>query len=110
MCNSLASHLASSQATAMYHISMACNSLPDLHLFGATFLTACFAFLRMSNIAPDSSENFDPSRYFLRQDIVFGHPGVYLIIKWAKTLQDHRSHHIDQLPQLKNLPLPSEST
>ena len=36
----------------MYHISRACDSLPDPHLFRAIFLTAYFAFLRMSNIAP----------------------------------------------------------
>ena len=75
--------------STMHHISMACNSLPDPHLFRAIFLTVFFAFLRMLNIAPHSSINFYPCRHFLRQDVVFDHPGVHLIIKWTNTLQDY---------------------
>ena len=86
----------------MYHISRACDSLSDPHLFRAIFLTAYFAFLRMSNVAPHSTKQFDPSKHFLRQDAIFGHPGIHLIVKWTKTLQDHRSHHIVQLPELHN--------
>ena len=86
----------------MYHISRACDSLPDPHLFRAVFLTAYFAFLRMSNIAPHSIKQFEPSKHFLRQGTIFGDPGVHLIVKWTKTLQDHTAHHIVQLSELHN--------
>ena len=82
----------------LYQISVACDILSDPVLFRAIFLTSYFAFLRMSNIAPHSVKKFNPSRHFLRQDVVFGHPGAHIIIKWTKTLQDNKSHHIVQIP------------
>ena len=84
-----------SDIKTIYHTSRACDSLPDPHLFRAIFLTAYFAFLRMSNIAPPHSmKQFDPSERCLRQDAIFGDPGAHLIVKWTKTLQDHKAHHI----------------
>ena len=57
----------------------------------------------MSNIAPHSLAAFDSSKHFLRQDIIFGPPGAHLIIKWTKTLQDHKSHHVIQIPSIDNI-------
>ena len=87
----------------MYHISKACDNLSDPPLFRAIFLTAFYAFLRMSNIAPHSSKAFEPTKHFLRQDLIFHHPGAHLLVKWTKTLQDNRSHHWVQLPKLENM-------
>ena len=88
----------------LYHISKACDLLSDPILFRAIFLTAFYGFLRMSNLAPHSARAFDPSKHFLRQDIFFGPPppppGAHLLLKWTKTLQDHRAHHIIQLPAI----------
>ena len=56
----------------------------------------------MSNIAPHSSKQFGVDRHFLRQDVIFGPPGAHLVVKWTKTLQDHRSHHVIQLPEISN--------
>ena len=56
----------------------------------------------MSNLAPHSAKAFDPSKHFLRQDLFFDPPGAYLLLKWTKTLQDHRAHHIIQLPSIDN--------
>ena len=86
----------------LYRISLACHSLADQILYRAIFLTAFYGFLHMSNIAPHSSSKFDPNYHFTRQDIIFGPPGVHLVIKWTKTLQHHRSHHILQLPTIQN--------
>ena len=88
--------------TTLYHISISCDILHDPELYRAIFLTAFYGFLRMSNIAPHSAKQFSKHRHFLRQDLIFAHPGAHLIIKWTKTLQDHRAHHIIQLPSLKN--------
>ena len=83
------------------HISKACDSLTDPPLFRAIFLTVFYAFLRISNVAPHCLKAFDPSRHFLRQDLIFHHPGAHLPVKWTKTLQDNRSHPLGQLPKFK---------
>ena len=56
----------------------------------------------MLNLAPHSAKAFDPSKHFLRQDLFFDPPGAHLLLKWTKTLQDHRAHHIIQLPSIDN--------
>ena len=56
----------------------------------------------MSNIATHSTKQFSVDRHFLRQDVIFGPPGAHLVVKWTKTLQDHRSHHVIQLPEISN--------
>ena len=86
----------------LYHLSLSCDILSDPLLFKAIFLTAFFGFLRMSNIAPHSSSKFDPCVHFLRQDLMFAPPDAHLLIKWTKTLQNHKSHHWIQLLFLSN--------
>ena len=86
----------------LYLISQQCDTLPDPILFRAIFLTAFYAFLRMSNMAPHSLKLFDPNKHFLRQDVIFAPPGAHLILKWCKTMQDNKSHHVVQIPQINN--------
>ena len=86
----------------LYLISLSCDILSDPLLFRAIFLTSFYAFLRMSNVAPHSASKFDPPKHFLRRDLVFAPPGAHLILKWSKTLQDHKSHHVVQIPEIKN--------
>ena len=86
----------------LYKISVLCDSLHDPLLFRAIFLVAFYGFLRMSNIAPHSSKLFSQDIHFLRQDVIFAPPGIHLIIKWTKTLQDHKAHHVVQLPTISN--------
>ena len=86
----------------LYNIFISCDILNDPTLFRAIFLTAFFGFLRMSNIAPHSSSKFDHNRHFLRRDLIFASPGAHLLLKWTKTLQDHKAHHCIQLPNIQN--------
>ena len=86
----------------LYRISMACDILPDLLLFRAIFLVAFYGFLRMSNMAPHSKKQFSKDRHILRQDIILAPPGIHLLIKWTKTLQDSNSCHTIQLPEVTN--------
>ena len=86
----------------LYLISLSCDILQDPILFRAIFLVAFYAFLRMSNIAPHSKAQFDKSRHLLRKDVIFGYPGAHIILKWYKTLQNHKSHHIIQIPVIDN--------
>ena len=87
----------------LYAISVSCDQLSDPPLFRTILLSAFYAFLRMSNVAPHSRSQFDPNRHFLRQDLIFGPSGAHLVIKWTKTLQDNKSHHAVQLPEIDNL-------
>ena len=84
----------------LYLISLSCDILSDPILFRAIFLVSFYGFLRMSNVAPHSLSKFDPSKHFLRKDLIFGPPGAHLIMKWSKTLQSPNSHHIIQLPSI----------
>ena len=86
----------------LYLISQQCDNLSDPILFRAIFLTVFYGFLRMSNIAPHSLRQFDPNKHFLRQDLIFAPPGAHLILKWCKTMQDNKSHHVIQIPQIDN--------
>ena len=65
-------------------------------------MTAYFVFLRLSNFAPHSLSKFHPDKYFLRRDLV-SPPDAHLLIKWTKKLQDHKAHHVIQLPELDNI-------
>ena len=57
----------------------------------------------MSNIAPHSSRQFNPQKHFLRQDVIFAPLGAHIILKWCKTMQDAKSTHIVQLPEIANV-------
>ena len=68
-------------------IFFSCDILSDPLLFRSIFLVSFYGFLRMSEVAPHSSSNFDPSKQFLRKGRIFGPQGAHLIMKWSKTLQ-----------------------
>ena len=63
----------------LYTILVSCDQISDPPLFRAIFLSFFYAFLRMSDVAPHSRSQFDPSKHFLRQDLIFGHPGAHLV-------------------------------
>ena len=87
----------------LYAISKQCETLSDPILLTAIFLTSFYAFLRMSNIASHSSKQFNPKRHLLRQDVIFAPPGAHIILKWCKTMQDAKSTHIVQIPEIANI-------
>ena len=55
----------------LYNISTSCDSTDDPLLYRAIFLVVFYGFLRMSNIAPHSSQKFNPHQHFLRQVVIF---------------------------------------
>ena len=87
----------------LYAIFLSCDHQSDPILFRTIFLCAFYAFPHMSNVAPHSTAQFDADKHFLRQDVIFAPPGAHLIIKWTKTLQDNKSHHVVQLPTINNI-------
>ena len=69
---------------------------------GPSFWWPITHFFRMSNIAPHSRNQFDKNKHFLRKDVVSGPPGEHFILKWSKTLQNHKSRHVVQIPCINN--------
>ena len=89
----------------LLRLVQACDSIAYGQVYKATFLLAFFAFLRLSNIAPVTAKSFDPTRHFLRDDVIFGPPGAHVILKWAKAMQSSSKHHVIQISLIKNSPL-----
>ncbi len=77
--------------------------LPSLHLsrpfdstVWAAFLVAFFAFARLSNLVPDSTLSFDPTKHFTRADFITRPDHLLVLFKWSKTNQFHS--HITPVP------------
>lgn len=58
-------------------------------LFKCVFLLAFFSFLRRSNLTPEKISDFDIHKHLCRGDVFVKEDGIYLLIKWSKTLQTH---------------------
>ena len=102
-------HTPKYKATMSIHVlTQLVNLCGDL-LFGkaykACFLLAFFVFLRLSNIASVSASSFDPTRHFMRGDIIFGPPGAHVIVKWGKAMQAANKHHVVQIPLIPGSPI-----
>ena len=82
-----------------------CESLPSGISFKAIFLIAFFVFLRISNVAPQSLSQFDPSRHLTPADVKISKKYMKLIIKWSKTMQTRDRAHTITLPKLYPSPL-----
>ena len=86
----------------LQEIILACDNLQYPIIYKSIFLLAFFTFLRISNFAPLSVSQFDTSRHLTRGDVVWGHPGAHIIIKWAKNMQERKECHVIQIPHIKN--------
>ena len=65
----------------------------DAKLYTALFLTA---------LLPNAVAQFDKTRHFIQNDLVFGPPGLHLIMTCAKTMQTSGQVQVVQLPQLND--------
>ena len=75
------------------------------HIFKAAILLSFFSFVRISNLVPHSIASYDPLKQLLRGDIIFANPGVHMIIKWSKTLQNKDKVKVLKVPSLGTSPL-----
>ena len=82
-----------------------CQSLTSGDSFKAIFLIAFFGFLRISNLAPQSLTQFDPSRHLTPSDVKISKKSMKLLIKWSKTMQTRDRTHTITLPRLYPSPL-----
>ena len=59
--------------------------------------------LHSSDFSKCSKNPFNPSRHIFRYDIVFAPAGLHIVIKWTKTLQDCKVHHVALLLVISNI-------
>ena len=67
-------------------------------MFIPLYLTCFFLFLRLSNLLPHTVRAFDVTRQLARGDLIITKNSALLIVKWSKTIQNHRD--------IVTLPLP----
>ena len=82
-----------------------CDSTYMGQVFKAAYTLAFFSFLRLSNLVPHTTKQFSPLYHLARGDIIFDPPGIQLIIKWSKTLQNRKSVKILKIPSLGSNPI-----
>ena len=69
-------------------------------IFAAVFTVAFFGFFRLSTLLPNKSTEFDGTRFPVQNDLVFGPPGVHMIVTCSKTMQNSNEMQVVQLPNL----------
>ena len=82
-----------------------CDSSYMGQVFKAVYTVAFFSFLRLSNLVPHSTKLFSPLYHLARGDIIFAPPGLHMLIKWSKTIQDRKTVKILKLPSLGSNPI-----
>ena len=70
------------------------------YVFAALFLTAFFGFFRLSTLLPNKVSEFDKTRFPIQNDVIWGTPGVHIIITCSKTMQASNQAKVVQLPAL----------
>ena len=77
-----------------------CDTLESAFTYKAMFLMAFFGFLCISNLAPHSYSQFDPSRHLNPFDIVFKKSTMTVSLKWSKIMQTRDKVYTIVLPKL----------
>ena len=74
----------------------------NAEVYRALFLVSFFGFFRLASLVPNSSAEFDITRFPVLGDVVWGAPGAYIVMTCSKTMQQAGAMHVVQLPQLLN--------
>ena len=77
-----------------------CDTLYMGQVYKTAYLIAFFSFLRISNLVPHKISSYSPLKELARADVIFGPPGLHIILKWSKTMQAKNAVRIIKLPQL----------
>ena len=75
------------------------------YIFKAAILLSFLSFVRISYLVPHSIASYDPLKQLSWGDIIFANPGVHMIIKWSKTLQNKDKVKVLKVPSLGTSPL-----
>ena len=68
--------------------------------FTALYSFVFFSFLRLSNLLPHTTKQYDFTRHMARGDVIFTQFGATVIIKWSKTIQDRKETRTINVPYL----------
>ena len=77
-------------------------------VFAAMFTVAFFGFFRLSTVLPNKLSRFKmtlflvPQAFPIQNDIVFGAPGMHMIVICTKTMQGSNQMQVVQLPALSS--------
>ena len=90
----------------LHRIADYCNKYEGVGVvMKCCFLFAYFAFLRVSNLAPMSSRQFNAKKNTCRGDMLLNPPGLIVVLKWQKTNQTHENIHLIPMPEIAASPL-----
>ena len=67
---------------------------------GFIFNRIFFSFLRISILVPHSIQAFSPLEQITRGDVFFAPPGIHILVKWTKTIQNRDSIRLLKIPSL----------
>ncbi len=87
------------------HIQQMCNILDRMGPVGVVLKCAVlfgfYAFLRASNLCPESLRSYDTTRHFARRDVKVQAEGIVIALKWAKNLQTSLQPQAVPIPQVQ---------
>jgi integrase len=78
-----------------------CDTLdsPQGRAIKCALTLAYFSFLRQSNLAPPSPNEFDATRHMCRGDVIISQKGtMHILVKWAKNMQTMDKPLLLQIP------------
>ena len=71
-------------------------------VFKALFLVAFYGFFRLASLLPPASAMFDKTRFPVIGDLIWGNPGVHLIVTCAKNMHTSGQYQVVQLPIIQD--------
>ena len=76
----------------------------NAEVYKALFLVSFFGFFFfwLASLVPNSSAEFDVTRFPVLGDVTWGAPGAHIVMTCSKTMQRAGAMHVVQLPQLLN--------
>ena len=80
-----------------------CEKFSHPLLFKSIYLVAFYSFLRLSNLVPHSIRTYSPLEQLARGDVFFGPPGLQVLVKWSKTMQNRNKAMLIKLPAISDL-------
>ena len=71
-------------------------------VFKALFLVAFYGFFRLASLLPPAAAMFDKTRFPVIGDLIWGNPGVHLIVTCAKNMHTSGQYQVVQLPIIQD--------
>ena len=76
--------------------------LKNGQVYKTVVLVAYFGFSCLASHLPNSAKEFQRTRYLTLGDVIWGKPGVHLVITCAKSMQTSGQYQVVQFPLLSN--------